>query len=115
MNKFFKWLLIFLLPVIHSCTSTKFVPKGDALYTGAQIRLRGKSLTMKERKVLKEDLAGLTRPKPNSKILGVRVKLGLYNMAGDTSKKGFFRKFLRKLGEPPVLLSSLNLEKNVQI
>jgi outer membrane protein assembly factor BamA len=36
-------------------------------------------------------------------------------MAGDTSKKGFFRKFLRKLGEPPVLLSSLNLEKNVQI
>jgi outer membrane protein insertion porin family len=115
MKKISLWLFIFCAPIIFACNNTRHIPKGDALYTGTKIRVTGKALTTKEKKVLMEDLEGLTRPKPNSKILGMRIKLSLYNLAGDTSKKGFFRKFLRNLGEPPVLLSSLNLEHNVEI
>ena len=109
--------LIFLICVIccFSCNNTKHLPKGESLYTGASISINGQDLNTKKRKVLTEDLQGLTRPKPNTKILGLRVKLALYNFAGDTSKKGFIRNFFRRLGEPPVLLSSLNLEKNVAV
>ena len=115
MKKICNWILIFLLPVIFACNNTRHIPKGDALYTGTRVKVDGVGLNPKNRKVLRADLDGLTRPKPNTKILGLRVKLSIYNLAGDTSKKGFIRKFLRKLGEPPVLLSSLNLEKNVEI
>ena len=109
------WILFFLVPVIFACNNTRHIPKGDALYIDTRVKVDGAGLTAKNRKVLRADLDGLTRPKPNTKILGLRVKLAIYNLAGDTSKKGFIRKFLRKLGEPPVLLSSLNLEKNVEI
>src|SRR6476469_4099163 len=115
MKKILIWFLIVSLQAFFACNNTRHIPKGDALYTGAKIKVGGTNGTVKEKKVLLEDLEGLTRPKPNSKILGMRLKLSIYNLAGDTSKKGFFRKFLRNLGEPPVLLSSLNLDKNVQI
>jgi outer membrane protein assembly factor BamA len=118
----FPWLsvvrnvtFVFSLILLFGCNNTRHIPKGDALYTGARIKLSGTHTTVKQKKVLQEDLLGLTRPKPNTKILGMRIKLSLYNFAGDTSKKGFLRKFLRNLGEPPVLLSGLNLEKNEQI
>ncbi|MCW3109529.1 MAG: surface antigen, partial [Segetibacter sp.] len=59
------------------------------------------------------DLQGLLRPKPNSSILGIKFKLGLYNMAGKSNN--FINKFLRKNGQPPVLLSSLKLERNIEV
>jgi len=114
-KKIFSWWFIFFLPVFFACNNTRHIPKGDALFTGSRVKLNGSGFTAKERKVLLTDLEGLTRPKPNTKILGMRVSLSIYNLAGDTSKKGFFRKFLRRMGQPPVLLSSLNLEKNVEI
>ena len=116
MKNICKWIWILVLPVLFACNNTRHIPKGDALYTGARVKLDGtQGLSPRERKVLQTDLDGLTRPKPNTKILGLRIPLSIYNLAGDTSKKGFIRKFLRKIGEPPVLLSSLNLEKNVQV
>lgn len=90
-----------------SCSNLKFVPKGDALYLGATVKIEGndKDITVRERKVLRTDLQGLTRPKPNSKILGARVKLWANHIP-------FLRK---KFAEPPVLLSSVNLEHNVAL
>jgi outer membrane protein insertion porin family len=95
------------------CNVTKKVPAGDALYTGATLKLKNSSAGAKQNKVLKSDLQGLLRPKPNSSILGIKFKLGLYNMAG--KKNNFINKFLRKNGEPPVLLSSVKLERNIDV
>ena len=96
-----------------ACNPTKFVPAGDALYTGATLKIKNSSAPKKYNKVLQEDLEGLLRPKPNGKILGIRFKLGLYNLAG--KKNNFVSKFLRKSGEPPVLLSQLSLDRNSQV
>lgn len=97
-----------------ACNITKKVPAGDALYTGAKLKLTDSTAGKKgQNKVLKSDLLGLIRPKPNSSILGIRFKLALYNMAG--TKNNFINKFLRKNGEPPVLLSSVRLERNTDI
>ena len=63
-----------------ACNSTIHIPEGDKLYTGARIKLEGTTeLTKNEHKVLKSDLGGLTRPKPNSRFLGIPLKLSIYN------------------------------------
>jgi outer membrane protein insertion porin family len=100
-----------------SCNNTKYIPDNDALYTGATIKLKNSTVGSKQNSAIKASLAGLVRPKPNSKILGMRVKLSIYNFAGKPNPKG--KKgpgsLIRKYGEPPVLLSSLNLDRNVQV
>ncbi len=103
-------IVIFLLA---ACNATKKVPANDALYTGATLKLKNSSAASKYNKVLESDLKALLRPKPNSSILGIKFKLALYNMAG--KKNNFINKFLRKNGEPPVLLSSVKPDKTVQL
>jgi outer membrane protein insertion porin family len=98
-----------------SCNTTKLVPKGDALYTGATIKVKDSTLSKKQKNDVKDKTEHLPRPLPNSKFLGIPIKLLFYNMAGDTSKHNFIRKFLRKIGQPPVLLSSVNLDYNVKV
>ncbi len=95
------------------CSATKSVPANDALYTGATLKLKNSDAGKKQNKVLNADLQALIRPKPNSKLLGIPFKLLIYNMAG--KKNNFINKFLRKTGEPPVLLSRVNIDKNVEI
>jgi len=101
------YLIIAIVCVMtgSSCSNLKFVPKDDALYTGAKVNIRGRNLTTRQRKVYKTDLQGLTRPKPNTKILGARVKLWANHIP-------FLKK---KFAEPPVLLSSVDLEHNADV
>jgi outer membrane protein insertion porin family len=107
--------LLIMIEWIVSCSNTRHLPPGDALYTGATITIKGKEISRKMKHSLHDDLERLTRPKHNTKILGIPFKLAFYNLAGDTGKKGFLRNFFRRLGEPPVLLSDLNLEHNNRV
>jgi outer membrane protein assembly factor BamA len=91
------------------------VPDGDALYTGATIKIKDSTLSNNKKKKIVSMLEDIPRPKPNAKFLGVRVKLLIYNMGGDTSKHNFIRNFLRKTGRPPVLLSKVNLSYNIKV
>lgn len=116
-KKMNKQFLIFLCAIFlfTSCNLTKFVPEGDALYTGATINVKDSTLSKKERKKVKEETEDLPRPKPNARFLGIPFKLVLYNMGGDPKKGGFIRKFFRKAGQPPVLLSTVKLNYNVDV
>jgi len=109
--------LFFMISMLFftSCNTTKLVPKDDALYTGATIRVKDSTLLRKQKNKIVDQTEHLPRPLPNSKFLGIPFKLILYNMAGDTSKHNFIRKFLRKLGQAPVLLSSVNVDYNVKV
>lgn len=104
-------ILIFLA----SCSSTKHLPEGEKLYTGATVKMSGSELPARKRKVLKSDLQVLTRPKPNSRVLGIPIKLYIYNAFGKKKPKSFLGKLRDKYGEPPVLLSSVNLEQNIKV
>src|SRR5205809_5567860 len=107
------FLLMSLTFIWSGCNSTKSVPANDKLYTGAGLSLNGVSNT-RERKALQEDLHNLLRPKPNSKFLGLRLKLGIYNLFYKAKPKSFWGKIRDKYGEPPVLLSQVDLQKNTQ-
>lgn len=103
------------LILFASCSSTKLVPKGDALYTGATVKIKDSTFSRKDKKKVEEATENLPQPKPNSRFFGIPFKLAFYNMAGDTSRHSFIRKFLRKIGQPPVLLSRVNLDYNVRL
>lgn len=101
---------------LFSCSNLKYLPAGDALYTGAKVTVKAPELKPKRRKVLKEQMESLIRPKPNSKILGMRLRLTAYNIAGHPKKEKSPRGWLKnKVGEPPVLLSDVNLQRNIQV
>lgn len=115
----FTWLSFICLTGIcffTSCSSTKNLPPGDALYLGSSVKVNGPSMKRKEKRELGEDLSDLTRPRPNKTILGARFKLWAYNFAGNPKKKTGLRGWLKyTVGEPPVLLSEVKLEYNEKV
>src|SRR5690606_7354413 len=70
--------LLLVTVMLSACSTTKYLPPGEKLYTGHKVKVEGKDMKNKEAKALTEDLKGLLRPKPNSSILGLRVKLWIY-------------------------------------
>lgn len=92
-----------ILTGLFGCSSTKNIPEGDRLYTGTELKWKeGKKADKKE---LNGDLEERVRPIPNKRILGMPIKLWIYNMANPKKEKGI-SKLLRKAGEAPVLFSS---------
>lgn len=110
-------LSFFLVCVIFlsACSSTKSVPEGEKLYTGATVKMHGSDLSARKHKVLKGDLQGLARPKPNTKVLGIPIKLYIYNAFGKKKPNSFLGKLRDKYGEAPVLLSRVDLSQNATI
>lgn len=108
---------IFLFALLFtSCNNLKKLPPGDALYTGATVKIDSTPLRKKAKNELESELESLTRPKPNKKILGMRFKLSMYNLAGNPKKENSLRGWLKnKVGEPPVLLSDVDLERNIKV
>jgi outer membrane protein assembly factor BamA len=107
-------ILLSIYLFIVGCSNTRHLPADDKLYTGATVTVSGTS-TVREKKVLQEDLDGLTRPKPNSKFLGIPIKLSIYNLFRNKKPNSFFGRIRDKNGEPPVLLSQLDLEHNIKV
>lgn len=112
-------LYIILLAIgslaLYACSTTKHIPEGERLYVEGDVQLQMDSNVNAERKALfEEHLEELLMPKPNKKLFGVRWKLMFWNAAGgyDTTNSNFFKRFLRKRGEEPVLLSDVNREYN---
>jgi outer membrane protein insertion porin family len=98
-------LLAGTLFVLASCNVSKHIPTGDKLYGGAIVKVDSAMLSSE----IKEEIAALPRPKPNTNVLGVRYKLMFYDAVPDsTKKKGFFKRIFKNMTEPPVLFSKAN-------
>ncbi len=110
------FFIVLIVLFFASCSNTKYLPANDDLYIGAEIKIDSSKLARKENKKIISDLSQLTRPKPNSTILGLRVKLYAYNIAGhpkkEKSPRGWFK---NKFGEPPVLASNVDLIHNSKV
>jgi outer membrane protein insertion porin family len=93
--------------LIAGCSGTKHLPKGEKLYTGAEIKLEsGEKLSTRQKRAAKAAAENALRPLPNKKILGFRPKLWLYMTAGE-NPGGKFKKWIKKRGEAPVLMSTI--------
>ncbi len=109
------YLLLTLL-FAYGCSNTRHLPEGDMLYVGGDVKVEDTIMSRSDRKALESELEGLLRPKPNANVLGLRVKLYFYNLAGEPKKDKGFRHWLRnKVGEPPVLMSQVDLDYNADV
>jgi outer membrane protein assembly factor BamA len=109
------WLFILCL-VLLSCNLTKNLPENETLYKGSKFEIVKAQDSMNlDIKDTKEELATLIRKKPNANILGYPYKLGIYNLMGEPKGKGLSYWIKNKIGEPPVLGSSIDINKNVAI
>ncbi|MEO8515597.1 MAG: BamA/TamA family outer membrane protein [Flavobacterium sp.] len=115
-TKILYYFLFVMLLIISSCSTTRHLPEGELLYVKGRVKVIDTSVTRKERKALQNELRLLLRPKPNSKVLGLRFKLYFYYLAGEPKKEKGFRYWLRtKVGEPPVLFSQVDLDYNARL
>lgn len=99
--------------LVSSCNPTKYVADSEKLYKEGQVVIHHDSIAEERKEQFEAHLHESLLPKPNSKFLGLYFKLGLWNMGkGPDSTNNFFRKWLKKVGEKPVLLSDVNREYN---
>lgn len=106
-------LFILACLVWAACSSTKSLKPGQYLYTGAEVKINPDSSgKIEDEKQVKKDLESKTRPRPNSSILGIKFKLGIYNLAGEPKKPKGLRNWIRRQGEAPVLLNEVKLKYN---
>ena len=101
---FLKVVLIISFTGVVSCSSVRKLPEGAALLTKNEIQLsEGIRLDL--------DLEDVLRQKENKKILGIPLKLWIFNASG--SKNSAIGRWFRSKGEPPVILDSIETALSV--
>ncbi len=87
--------IFFILIFLNSCNITKYIEENEYLLSKVKIKIHNNDLD-------KDELKNYLRQKPNRRILGLKMPLGMYSL----SKKGkdnWINNFLRKNGEPPII------------
>src|SRR5882672_3757855 len=105
--------LLCIVSMMTACNESKYLSEGQHLYVANKVKTQTTDVKKKTAKAMASELEDLTRPRLNSKILGIRVRLWIYNITGPTKKEKGFKHWLKyKVGEPPVLATPTLLEKN---
>lgn len=97
------WILPMLAMclLLASCESSKHVPQGSYLLDKVNIRLDSAAAGNDELDVT--EMQSYLRQLPNHKMLwSIKFRLGFYNMSGKDSTN-WWNRWMRKLGEPPVI------------
>ncbi len=86
--------------LLWGCGTTRHVPDGSRLLDKVDITVEDSS------GVKTAELYNYLRQTPNHKVLGfAKLQLGIYNLSGNDSTSRFNR-WLRKIGQPPVIFDS---------
>jgi outer membrane protein assembly factor BamA len=96
-NTFF---ILFIL-LLSSCSTTKYIPEGEYLLDKTDIE-------MDDRGVEKALLMPFIQQKANDSKIGISI----YNLAKNDS--GFIKKFIRKIGEPPVIFNRNRVDLSIK-
>jgi outer membrane protein assembly factor BamA len=102
------WLFLSLIisaVFIFSCNPTKYVPEGESLLDENRIKVNTEGIKP-------ADMEPYLKQKPNKRIFGSRFHLGLYNLSKIEKEKGF-NKWLRDIGEEPVVFDQYAATKSV--
>lgn len=99
------FLFVFIVMLFYSCSPVKYVGEREYLLNKVTVKTESKDVSKTE---IKKNI----RQKPNTRILGVaRFHLGLYNLSGRDGEKKF-NKWLRNIGEAPVIYSDFLTERS---
>lgn len=102
---------LFVLICCASCSNTKFLADGEALYVKGEIVLVDSSKRITSKEAL-SSMESVMIPSPNKKFLGGRLKLAIHNRVKEPRKERGFKYWMKyNVGEPPVLLSQLDTRR----
>jgi outer membrane protein insertion porin family len=117
-SKHIKYLIILVIGTVFltACSGLKTVPQGDYLYLGPKIEILPDTTYKKsQRNTFINEINNLVFPKPNKSVLGMRLELFFYSFKNTKKEKGIRNWISKKLGKPPVLLSSVDVEYNTKL
>ncbi|MFT3682106.1 MAG: BamA/TamA family outer membrane protein [Ferruginibacter sp.] len=98
-----------LLIIASGCGVGKYLPPGEKLYRGAEVKINRGDSVATSKGALKKQLSLVARPKTNKFLLGKPYKVWWWYVIGEPKKQKGFKYWLRsKLGEPPVFSSRVN-------
>ncbi|MDR2955929.1 MAG: BamA/TamA family outer membrane protein [Prevotella sp.] len=100
------FIVIITAIIIHSCSTTKFVPEGEYLLQSATIKSDKKVIPAYE-------METYIKQKPNYKTFAVfKLPLFIYNVSGrDTTK--WINRTLQNAGDPPIIYDSAMVDQTV--
>ncbi len=131
-------ILFVLATLFFACSPTKYIPKGEYYLESYKIKADNN-------KVLSFEIDDYVKQKPNKKILGVPIYARIYNLVDpekeeerekkrrpkeealnrkrlakgkEPKEKAYFTRWLRKIGEEPVIYSPLltrNTSKQIEV
>ncbi|WP_315815159.1 hypothetical protein [Paraflavitalea speifideaquila] len=108
-------LLPLFIFILSACSNTKHLPANDALYLGATVKVKGEGLSKKK----KSDYHRTKYPHQapaQPQVPGHAYQIMDLQPGRQSQKETSFRgKMKNKTGEPPVLLSDVNLARNTAI
>ncbi|MBD5286281.1 MAG: BamA/TamA family outer membrane protein, partial [Bacteroides sp.] len=101
--------------ILAGCSSSRHVPDGSYLLDKVNIRIDS---TGKSEQLDLAEMEAYLRQTPNHRMLwSIKFRLGFYNMSGNDSTN-WWNRWMRKLGEPPVIydpkLSEASAEQLLQ-
>ncbi len=102
-------VLLLLVSGWSSCSLKKSLPEGSYRYNGAKVKVESKINGVSTSKLSTNLTAALT-PQPNRKILGIPIRLMIYNLGYNKKKE---KSALRKAGEEPVIYDD-NITKDIK-
>lgn len=103
------FISLFLLMLLWGCSSARHVPQGKYLLDNIKLQINDSSGTLD-----KEEMITYVRQQPNHKMLwSTKFRLGIYNMSGSDTTK-WWNRWVRKLGEPPVIFDSTATESDAE-
>lgn len=97
-------IFFILLPSLigGACSSSRYVGEGNYLLDAVSITINDSTHSFDE-----TEMTTYLRQLPNHKMLwSTKFRLGVYNMSGSDTTK-WWNRWIRKLGEPPVLYDSV--------
>ena len=107
-------LIFFLILISQSCSITKHVPENKSLLIGNNIVIQNEN--KEDVLITKSEIFNILKQKPNKNIFGFYpFHLSIYNLSDSLNKK-WLHKYLRKIGEEPIIFDRKLVEKSkVQI
>ncbi|MDR0510808.1 MAG: BamA/TamA family outer membrane protein [Rikenellaceae bacterium] len=103
MPKALRLCLLLVLAALASCSATRNVPRGE--YLLSKVKLQPDRDHPRKERVGVDDMEKYIRQGPNTRFLGMKVSLAVYNMARPGSE-AWLSRLLRRMGSPPVILDS---------
>ncbi|MCC8087750.1 MAG: BamA/TamA family outer membrane protein [Rikenellaceae bacterium] len=103
-----RYIFFLAVPIIFvSCSVTRKLPDGDYMLIKNQIVINNdtEDKLSRQEKIKKNEVSAYLKQKPNSKLLGMKVNVQIYNLS-NPDKNNRINRWIRKIGDPPVIYDS---------